>query len=121
MIKLYKNLTGKYIKVNLYGIGEIAIPADAKAIPLEESVVRALQDMTYVKLFEEVEQVAKEDMVVTVENEDETEDETEQDDVTEIVLEELTNAVLRDMCKEQGIECSERDTKPILISKLRGE
>lgn len=108
MIKLYKNLTEKYMKFNFYGIGEVVIPAGAKAIPLDTSVVDIIQAMTPIKIFEEVEEVAKEELVFT-----ETEEEKP--------LEEITNAVLRDMCKEKGIECSEKDTKPILIAKLRGE
>lgn len=115
MIKLYKNLTEKYMKFNFYGIGEVVIPAGAKAIPLDTSVVDIIQAMTPIKIFEEVEEVAKEELVFT-----ETEEEKPLEE-EEKPLEEITNAVLRDMCKEKGIECSEKDTKPILIAKLRGE
>jgi hypothetical protein len=95
--KLYKNLTGNEINIKLFGEGDIHIPTGNSEI--EERVVNALQRMTYVKLFEEV--------------------------VEEIPLpkrlEELTNATLRSMCEEQGIDCNDKDTKAILVAKLRGE
>lgn len=97
MKKLYKNLTGNEIRVDAFGLGEIYIPVGT--FEMEEVKINVVQRMTYVKLFEEV---IKEEFIPKS-------------------LEELKNKELRDMCKEQGIECSDRDTKAVLISKLRGE
>jgi hypothetical protein len=45
-MKYYKNLRKHVIQVNLYGHGDIKIPADAACVPLEESVAKAINAMT---------------------------------------------------------------------------
>lgn len=97
MKKLYKNLTGNEINIKLFGIGDIHIPTGVSEI--ETHVVNAVQGMTYVKLFEEI---VEEEFIPKK-------------------LEELTNKELRVMCVEQGIDCSDKDTKAVLVAKLRGE
>ena len=97
MKKLYKNLTGKEIRVKMYGLGEVVVPDGV--FEMEESTVDAIQRMTYVKLFEEF---VEEKFIPKT-------------------LEAFTNKELRDMCEEQGIECSIKDNKAVLLAKLRGE
>lgn len=46
-MKLYKNLTKNHIKVNLFGVGVVEVPANAQAVELEETVAQAINDMTY--------------------------------------------------------------------------
>jgi hypothetical protein len=97
MKKTYKNLTGHSIKADMYGIGIVVIPEGISE--QEEHIIKAFQGMTPVKLFEEC----------------------GEEEIIPKKLEELTNKELRALCVEQHIECSDKDTKGVLISKLRGE
>lgn len=44
-MKYYKNLTGHQIKVVLYGLGEIVVPAEAKCVELNPSAADAINSM----------------------------------------------------------------------------
>lgn len=55
MAKYYKNLCNHQINVNLFGVGDVVIPANAKCVELEANVADVLNKMAYPeKVVEEV-------------------------------------------------------------------
>ena len=55
MIKHYKNVSGRNLNVKLFGVGDVIVPLNALAVPLEEGTANAINQMVYPsKVLEEV-------------------------------------------------------------------
>lgn len=89
----FKVICEEDIHVNLFQVPKMTLETGG-IYDLDMGLVDAIQDMTTVKLFEKV-----------VDDKD---------------LSELTNAELKSMLDEKGIEYNDKDTKAVLISHFDG-
>lgn len=65
MANYYKSLADGEIRLNLFGVGEVVVPAKAKSIELDPAVAKAINDLVYPNVV--LQEVTP---IITIEDED---------------------------------------------------
>lgn len=126
MIKYYKNVCETTLNLNLYGIGKVHIPADAKCIPLEAHVAEAVMGMTPLKILEEVTpDIEEASEVLVTKGAEIVEPVTPTEEIQEAPSLEapspfqlMTLEEMREYCTANNIEFSKSAGREVMLKKL---
>lgn len=124
-MKYYKNLVKHVIDLNLFGVGQVHIPADAACIELDENVADAINKSVFPNVvLEEVKpNISVDNMPIVKAKEVEEVDvfsngEAVEQEVTHL-MDMYTKRELQSKCDEKGIKYSSIDSKTVLWGYLQ--